>query len=486
MHQLQNLPLFVKTFFVIFLIGQIIIFLTLNSKWMITKENDQQTSKEIQIIKQIEIKNKSCETKIEFCECEEEKKNSSTDLVAKLQEIENKLEMTKQCSSEYGYLLIKNWQESRIDICSGSKLSQVSCYKRENPGKHILCTGKNVEIKGYEPFFKAGNTAVPTRNNVHFGGGFLTVDCSQALKNWVPSDQWEHHVSNVIGNMISVPEMNCDHWVDDTVMLIFRWDQWNSYHALEDYITAFISLLILNEDPQKIQLVFTDDMPPGAQVYDFWSYYFAKEPIFLRDGKFPQNTCFKKAIFGMWAQNSILSIDFSRNWSKNCRSSIILLFKKYILPRFNISIEDNVHKPPYTIAFVKREDYQNKNIARKITNHDEIFKYIERKLPKDWSIVNFQPEKLTIEEQIQMSSRFSIIIGPHGAAFTYVVFFPEKSHLIEIFMGDRGSINVHFKNLCVFMGHHYHNAGHFSNNVPPETLWNIVESSIKEIEKLPH
>ncbi|KAJ5078857.1 beta-12-xylosyltransferase [Anaeramoeba ignava] len=474
----ENLPLIIKIIVIIVLIGQITIFFILNSKWIIKKENEKIISKEIQIINtKSENENGKCEIKYEIC-----KNNSLTTSIIKMMEMEKEIEITKKCSDQYGFSLINNWKKSRINICSGIGSSQISCYKRFQPEKHILCTGNNVEIKGYDPFFKAGSTSLPAKNNVHFGEGFLTVDCNQEIKNWIPSDQWEMHMDYVIGNMVSVPEMNCEHWINETAMFIFRWDYRNSYHALEDYITTFISLMILDEDPQKIQLVFTDDMPSGSQLYNFWSIYFGKEPIFLRDGKFPKNTCFKKVIFGMWARYSILDIDLKINWNKNCRSPILFAFKNYIFERFNISFKDNVHKPPYTIAFVKREDYIEKKVSRKIPNYDEIFNYIEGKLPPNWSIIKFQPEKLTIEEQIQISSRLSIIMGPHGAAFSYLVYFPEKSHLIEIFMENRVAANVHFRNICTFMGHEYHNAGHFNSDIPPDKLWNLLVHQLMKLK----
>ncbi|KAJ5075847.1 beta-12-xylosyltransferase [Anaeramoeba ignava] len=486
MEYFKRLPKFIQIIFIFILIGQFIIFIILNNQ--ISSKNNLLNEKEIILIKN-ENENENeiiCENKI-ICKNKCENINKENNTLPKsfqiIKEIDS--EITRRCSERFGDLFIKNWRETQINICSGYGLSHIQCYKRENsPKPQLLCVAENSEIRGYSPYYIADSSDISKITHVEINKGFLHVDCDDSMRKWIPETEWEEKLNFVMGNMETNSDIKCEHWINHTVFWIWRWAEAVTYHFFEDFITVFFQLLVLNEDPQNVQPVFIDDIARGPQLYDFWSVLFGYEPKILRVDPFPKNTCFKKSIFGMSASFSIWYMELWQISEKKCKFPMLYALKNYIFERSNISFDNHIHKSPYTIAFVKRENYNGTIIKRTIPNYDNVSNYIEQKLPKNWKIVKFQPEKMTIPEQIQFSSNISIIIGPHGSALTYLLFMPEHSHLIEIFGGNRSPNMGHYKNICTYLNHEYHNAGYFNDDVSEKEIWSLVSESIQKIEEI--
>jgi capsular polysaccharide biosynthesis protein len=66
---------------------------------------------------------------------------------------------------------------------------------------------------------------------------------------------------------------------------------------------------------------------------------------------------------------------------------------------------------------------------RQIRNSDEIFKTIKKRFNNfEWILFNDQP----FEEMLKIFSRTKIIIAPHGAGLTNMIFAPKNINIIEI------------------------------------------------------
>jgi capsular polysaccharide biosynthesis protein len=73
--------------------------------------------------------------------------------------------------------------------------------------------------------------------------------------------------------------------------------------------------------------------------------------------------------------------------------------------------------------FVSRSDAAH----RFLVNEEELFSAL--------SVLGFQrivPGRMTVREQIEAFSRAKVIVAPHGAALTNIIFSPPGLHLIEI------------------------------------------------------
>lgn len=83
-------------------------------------------------------------------------------------------------------------------------------------------------------------------------------------------------------------------------------------------------------------------------------------------------------------------------------------------------------------VFIDRSD-SNFNHC-KLINNEEIKSFLEEK-----GFESYQISKLSFEEQIYLFNNAEIIISPHGAALTNVIFSSEKLHLIELIPSDHPS-----------------------------------------------
>tara|TARA_B100000686_G_C16763504_1_gene960293 strand:+ start:470 stop:2200 length:1731 start_codon:yes stop_codon:yes gene_type:complete len=90
---------------------------------------------------------------------------------------------------------------------------------------------------------------------------------------------------------------------------------------------------------------------------------------------------------------------------------------------------------------------------RRVVNETSV---IEALLPYGFKVV--QPEKLSVAEQVSVFSEAEIIIAPHGAALTNVVFAPRGAIVVELSGGQR-VVPRFFSRLCEDIGHKFYRVG---------------------------
>jgi capsular polysaccharide biosynthesis protein len=97
------------------------------------------------------------------------------------------------------------------------------------------------------------------------------------------------------------------------------------------------------------------------------------------------------------------------------------------------------------ILIYRREPY------RTIINHDEVLKMLKDKYPHiEWHVF----DRLSIEETANLFSKARVIVGPHGAGFTNMIFAPKGIDIIEFMPIE--SPNVCYWHLSEMLGNRYH------------------------------
>lgn len=89
-----------------------------------------------------------------------------------------------------------------------------------------------------------------------------------------------------------------------------------------------------------------------------------------------------------------------------------------------------------------------KSRGRRITNEAELWAMLARH-----GFEKVLMEDLAFPEQVAMMQETGILLAPHGAGLTNMVFCPEGSHVVE--MADPGFANPNFYNLASGLGLHY-------------------------------
>jgi tetratricopeptide (TPR) repeat protein/capsular polysaccharide biosynthesis protein len=82
---------------------------------------------------------------------------------------------------------------------------------------------------------------------------------------------------------------------------------------------------------------------------------------------------------------------------------------------------------PHRRIYISRE----KASYRKVINQDELFQYLK---PLNFECVVL--ESLTFSEQVELMATASVIIGPHGAGLSNIVFCPPGTKIVELFNLD--------------------------------------------------
>ena len=75
--------------------------------------------------------------------------------------------------------------------------------------------------------------------------------------------------------------------------------------------------------------------------------------------------------------------------------------------------------------------YISRKETRRVINEPEIIPLLEK-----FGFVSVQPEKLSFLEQVALFSKAEVIISPHGAALTNLMFCSEGTKVVELFLKD--------------------------------------------------
>lgn len=100
--------------------------------------------------------------------------------------------------------------------------------------------------------------------------------------------------------------------------------------------------------------------------------------------------------------------------------------------------------PPRRKVFISRA----KAARRRLVNEDEVWALLE---PAGFERVLM--EELTFEQQVVLMKQTAILVAPHGAGLTNMMFCPPGAHIVE--MADLSFPNPNFYALASAMGHHY-------------------------------
>ena len=160
-----------------------------------------------------------------------------------------------------------------------------------------------------------------------------------------------------------------------------------------------------------------------------------------------------------------------------------------VTPAINKQISDNVSIPIQVGHYPSRVDVlylrnylenlgyirrptQNIYISRKgnlngrhVQNETELLRILNR-----YNFLSVNPDELSFENQLELFSKANIVIGPHGAALSHVVNFPNDSHVLEL-NGNR-DVRWHIRTMCtdlkikhsILLGKSSHN-GNFEVNL---------------------
>ena len=150
--------------------------------------------------------------------------------------------------------------------------------------------------------------------------------------------------------------------------------------------------------------------------------------------------------------------------NNNIKEYLIELYKKINFINKKVSL---IQTKKYKKIYITRDNPKSK---RNVINFNEV-----ELILKKCGFVIIRLEDYTYREQIVFFKGAEIIVGPHGAGFTNIIFCVKKTILIE-FMHIKRDSSI-FKNICKVKGITYYKL--YSNNTDKSDDPNLLIDTIK-------
>lgn len=156
------------------------------------------------------------------------------------------------------------------------------------------------------------------------------------------------------------------------------------------------------------------------------------------------------------------------------------------IPKWNVDFIRNTFLPKAQFLIQKNNFCSKVFISRKDSkiraclNEDEIFDT----LFKPYGFKRYELAKLSFLEQVALFNQAKIIVGPHGAGFTNIVFCQPGARIIELFQ-ERYSATFWFLSSLLDLDHHCIRSNnkkitsHRALKIPPEEVKNYIQHHLQ-------
>jgi len=192
----------------------------------------------------------------------------------------------------------------------------------------------------------------------------------------------------------------------------FPWTKNNHYHWLCECIPRLYILEKINENFEQLNLIISEELSDKQREMLF-PFIYDKE--FITVSTIPR--------YEAWEIDHFIFLSFvTQPGSGYIPKQIIEFIQNKFFAYYQIRKTTNHRK-----IYISRKIARN----RKILNEDSIIPILVK---KGFEIVFL--EKMSIKDQIQLFFESEVIIGPHGAGFSNIIFCQKNTKVLELFSSD--------------------------------------------------
>lgn len=274
-------------------------------------------------------------------------------------------------------------------------------------------------LTGCSSFYKVTNAEIKGKFPVIYKNGRLILDSVffSSEHDRIGSQLLSNHLSiykeTLKLNLSSNPKV-----IDNPSMLMFS--KWNHYgHWVPEHLLKVILLKrALGDKAYEVNLILESEAP-------LWKFELLK-------------------ILG-WDESKIIS------WNENKATLKELYCSSYPEPNYELlcELKDELVKH-YSFSPVTRKKRiylsRNRYGTRGVENERELINFLA-----DFGFETLYPEIMTLEEQLAAFVNAEVILGPHGSAFTNII-FSDKAKVVELF---GKYVPLAFYCYSLVMGHDY-------------------------------
>ena len=391
--------------------------------------------------------------------------------------------VSDNCRFERGSGFIQGWQANHLRLCSPEFAHPRSAHTRSLNSTIDCFVIPNLDGRAKREkqiyYHACQTTDSEVRWSAHSEYFQLRTACSAEMTSYLQSahidSNYRFETEPMARDFVdNVQRYDCAEWRRGTAFFLRRWDAHNFYHSMEDFVTSFMLFATLRVDveAENVSVVVVDKFGQGAR--NFNGPMFAK--LFSNQNRVEfaslqsrnQTQCFRKTIHSIFGALSLLSYrGFAISPDTlSCRSSILSAFSQYALRRFLGAssfemVSAKMQKTPITLSLVYIA--RRSKSPRALSNAAELMRFLSEDVLSAlaaneirWTLKRVLLEEMHIAHQLEVIAAADILLGVHGAGLTHVMFVPQRedggAHLIELFCGNRGSVNTHYRLIAAWKG----------------------------------
>lgn len=381
--------------------------------------------------------------------------------------------LSDSCDSWYGQKMLTSNRKNVVEVCAPTSPTGSNVYCLERTPFDIpryLCVFENAELTGHED--------PKTKHDFELG----VSNCARKFDVLHPAKAWGWWEKPTMEHIATKPRLECKHVVEHPVLLYKFWQGPslpNMYEAFADFINLFESALVLEWDFQDVEV-----MAPNLEYYNpkVYPLFEAVRRLYggrgLRYGSqwFKNNTCFSKIALPPSPGLCTLSANHGRAGQTACRAPVIMASASMIRSVF-----------PEVRALPKRQGcllslmHRGKG-ARTIDSQGmvrQLSYLLDQQGPKNFTASVYDPVGQPLWKGLSVMSSTALLWGLHGAGMMHTLFLPSGAALLELFCGDRGPGNGHYKTIAAMIGVHYNHMA--ASQCADYTKEQVATQALKEI-----
>ena len=240
--------------------------------------------------------------------------------------------------------------------------------------------------------------------------------------------------------------------VKGLTIAVQRYEYVNLYHTMTDYFNAFLAMIMFDQHPDDVTILWVDAHPEGG-LDDVWTKLFG---AVLRAGRLAAPTRFLAMAWAAMGYNSPLN--------EHSRPAVAYLeeFRHFFLSRHGVdSSRNHANCSSLNFLFIWRRDYvahpRNKGgtVSRKIDNEEEVLAAVRQGAKSGDRVQGLQLDILPMKEQLQLVTATDVLLGMHGAGLSHTLFLPPHGGLLEFYPTYWPQANRHFRAMATWRGLHY-------------------------------
>jgi hypothetical protein len=379
------------------------------------------------------------------------------------------------CDDAWGDNHVRNWRRHRdanVKCKSPDTKSGMECYVNENKDKFCVLENVMIDFSKAQKVEKGGSNIASKK----FRQDYISMECHEGDKE--PGFTFPHLLSP---SRPASSKNTCDYVIEDTVLLFSHDNIRNMAHTLNDVLNVWLMLWLdgkagsvsqiplLSIDAFKLYNNF-DDM-----VNQYFTTYVRNFATILRGTDFgPTGTlCLRRVLTQPLPARGFVW----ENWHKDLPCSFVGPSSLY--QRWNLQVRqsfglltktarDRTQSKPMKVVLIMRSESKNDwgsyRTSRLIHNEDDVLEALwklEDTLTgaQAFELVVQDFSELSFEQQMQLMSETSILLGMHGAGISqsqYMAIGTERCcGVLEMFPRGEFSPVRGFANMIRKMGLSY-------------------------------